>query len=135
MLNAEWRGRSYDAGKRRIEAAAVRAFAEAVGDTNPAYRSAAVPPAYAAVYCLRPAVQALFADPEVNLDLGHLVHGEQHYRFHRSPRIGEEVHTRGRISGIGAKRNLDFLTFETEAVDVSHAPICSSVSLFIIRNP
>jgi acyl dehydratase len=135
MLEARFSGRTYDGGTHAITAEAVRAFVEAVGDPNPAYRGGGVPPAFAAVYCLRPPVEALFRDPEVKLDLAHLVHGEQGYAFYRSPRVGEALRSRGRIQDISAKRNLDLVTFETEALDAQGAPVCRGLSLFIIRNP
>ncbi len=133
MLAGSVVGRTYETGSRRIEPAAVRAYAAAVGDAK--YRTGAVPPLFASVFCLRPPVEALFADPEVGLDLAHLVHGEQRFVFHRPARAGEEVRSHGRIAEIQAKRNLDFVTFETEAVDAGGAPICSATALFIIRNP
>ncbi len=135
MLEARLTGRTYDGGTHIVSAQAVRTFVDAVGDPNPIYRAGGVPPAFACVYCLRPATQALFSDREVNLDLAHLVHGEQRYTFHRPARVGEALRNRGRIADISAKRNLDLVTFETEALDAQGAPVCSGVSLFIIRNP
>jgi len=135
MLDRRIVGRTYETGSRRIEASAVRAYAGVIEDANPAYRSGAVPPLFASVFCLRPPAEALFADPEVGLDLAHLVHGEQRFVFHRPPRVGEEVRCRGRIADLQARRNLDFVTFETEAVDAVGIPICSATALFVIRNP
>jgi acyl dehydratase len=133
MIDPRFVGRTYQSDARPIDAAAVQRYAAAVGDLNPAYRAGAVPPSFAAVYCLRPPVEQLFADREVALDLAHLVHGEQRYTFLRPVRVGEVIRARGRLAELTSKRNLDFVTFETEALDAHGDPVCRGVSLFIIR--
>jgi hypothetical protein len=133
MTDPRFVGRTYQGDARRIEATAVQRYAAAVGDGNPAYQTGVVPPPLAGVYCMRPPVEQLFADRELALDLAHLVHGEQRYTFLRPLRVGEVIRTRGRLAELSSKRNLDFVTFETEALDAQGDPVCRGVSLFIIR--
>lgn len=133
MTDSRFVGRTYQSDARRIEAAAVQSYAAAVGDANPADEAGVAPPSFAAVYCLRPPVEQLFADREVALDLAHLVHGEQRYTFLRPVRVGEVLRARGRLAELSSKRNLDYVTFETEALDAQGDPVCRGTSLFIIR--
>lgn len=105
------------------------AFAAAI-DAAPA---AGVPPTYAAVYALQTTVPRLFADREAAVDLGRLVHAEQHFEWARHPEVGDTLIATGTVIEDRERRGMRFLTFETECLDGSGGLVCRSRMLAVIR--
>jgi acyl dehydratase len=75
-----------------ISAAKIAEFARALGDDNPAYAgaSAIAPPTFAAVIAA-PAWQQMFDDPELELELAAIVHGDQRFDYREPLRAGDVV--------------------------------------------
>jgi hypothetical protein len=113
-----------------LEAGHVAAFARAVG-ADPA---GGVPPTYAAVYALWATAPQLFEDAEAAVDFANLLHAEQEFEWHRHPRVGETVTSRGRVAADIERRGMRFITFETD-VTAAGEPVCRSRALFVIRGP
>ena len=111
----------------RIEAAHVRAFAEAIG----ADPEAGVPPTYAAVYALFSTAVQLYGDPEAAIDFTHLLHSEQEFSWERHPEVGEEVAATGTLVEDVERRNLRFLTYATDVSSGGEA-LCSSRMVNVI---
>lgn len=124
-------GRTYPAVDFVIEDDGVAAFARAIG----ADLAQGVPPTYAAVYSLGATAPQLFGDPEAAVDFARLLHAEQEFAWHRHPRVGEKLVSRGRVASDVARRGMRFVTFETETADVEGSPVCRSRALFVIRGP
>jgi acyl dehydratase len=87
--------RPYEVGREKL-----REFADAVGDTNPAYRDpeaaralghpdVIAPPTFAIVLTLNAATAAL-ADPDLGIDYSRVVHGEQRF-VHARPIVAGDV--------------------------------------------
>jgi acyl dehydratase len=70
-------------------------------------------PNFAVTFAIAPFGKAC-ADPELQVNLLRLVHGEQEFEFHEVVRPGDRLTTVGSITDITAKRNLDFLEVTTE---------------------
>jgi acyl dehydratase len=86
-------GRRYPPTARYpISAAKIAEFARALGDDNPAYAGDAplAPPTFAAVVSA-PAWQQMFDDPELELDLASIVHGDQRFDYRDPLRAGDVV--------------------------------------------
>jgi acyl dehydratase len=75
-----------------VSAAKIAEFARALGDDNPAYagEAAIAPPTFAAVLSA-PAWQHMFDDPELDLALASIVHGDQRFDYRDPLRAGDVV--------------------------------------------
>src|SRR5579884_2535262 len=82
-----------------VERGAIRRFAEAVGDTNPLYlnESHAKACGYASVIA-PPTFPTTFRVPlPVEIDMSHVLHGEQEYAYTRPIVAGETIRCRAQI--------------------------------------
>ena len=75
-----------------VSAAKIAEFARALGDDNSAYAgdNPVAPPTFAAVVSA-PAWQQMFDDPELELDLASIVHGDQRFDYRDPLRAGDVV--------------------------------------------
>jgi len=124
-------GRTYETAPFEVTEASVRAYMAAVGDLADGAQLVA-PPTYAMVYGFD-AYWQLFTDQELGLDVGHLVHGEQRFAFHRPVRPGDRIRTVGRLSNVTHRGDLELVTFEASARDQQDQPVSDATALFIIR--
>lgn len=123
-------GRTYPPVTFEIGPERSAAFARAIG-ADPAD---GVPPTFAAVYSLGATAPQLLTDEEAAVDFARLLHAEQEFEWHRHPRVGETVTSRGHIASDVSRRGMRFLSFETDTVDADGSPVCRSRALFIIRS-
>ena len=75
-----------------MSAAKIAEFARALGDDNPVYAGdfPVAPPTFAAVISA-PAWQQMFDDPELELTLASIVHGDQRFDYRDPLRAGDVV--------------------------------------------
>jgi acyl dehydratase len=132
MPDASHVGRVYRAPAVLVEADRARAFAAAIAGEDAVAEPEAVPPTYAAVYCLFPTLGQLFGDAEVGIDLAGLIHGEQEFHFHDAVRPGDVVASQARIAGVEERRGMTFVNVELEAAR-DGTPVCSGRALLIVR--
>ena len=133
MTDPRWVGRSYTTPPFEVTEKSIRDYMAAVGDQREEADLVA-PPTYAMVYGFD-AYWQLWTDQEVALDTAHLVHGDQRFTFHRPVRPGDRITTTGRITGINARGDMEFVTFELTAKDAQEEPVSDASALFIIRTP
>ena len=133
MTETRFVGRTYETEPFEVTAESIRAYMNAVGDTR-VEPDLVAPPTYAMVYGFD-AYWQLWSDKEVALDTAHLVHGEQSFTYHRPVRPGDLLKTTGRIAGISARGNMEFVTFDLSAKDAGDQPVSEASALFIIRTP
>ncbi|MBE3590609.1 MAG: MaoC family dehydratase N-terminal domain-containing protein [Firmicutes bacterium] len=126
-----------------LTAAEIRAYADAVGDPNPLYRDAdaarragypdiAAPPTAAAIFMMKP-VLALLTDPELAVDLGRLVHGDQAYEFARPVVAGERLTVAGEVVEAYARAGHQFIVIATEARDGAGEAVVRGRATFVVR--
>ena len=89
-------------------------------------------PSFAVTFAIAPFGRAC-ADPELNLNLLRLVHGEQAFEFFEVVRSGDRLTTTGKITDITTKRSLDFLTVTTETKNQRDALVVRAKWTAIIR--
>ena len=123
-------GRLYPAVRFEIESERVADFALAIG-ADPAD---GVPPTFAATYALEATAPQLFGDEDAAIDFGRLLHAEQEFEWHRHPRVGETLSSRGRVASDTSRRGMRFVSFETDTTDEQGSPVCRSRALFVIRS-
>jgi acyl dehydratase len=133
MPDAGHVGRRYEAPGQVVDGAAAAAFAKAIAGSDDMYVPGAVPPTYAAVYCLFPTLYKLFADAEVGVNLAGLVHGEQSFEWPTPVRGGDVIDASAVITSVEDKRGMTFLTINHEASRQDGETVCRGRSLMIIR--
>ena len=133
MTDPRWVGRSYETAPFEVTEQSIRAYMDAVGDLRDEGELVA-PPTYAMVYGFD-AYWQLWTDQEVALDVAHLVHGEQQFRFHRPVKAGDRIRTTGRLTAINTRGDMELVSFELNARDEQDRPVSEGEALFIIRKP
>ncbi|HEV3097900.1 MAG TPA: MaoC family dehydratase N-terminal domain-containing protein [Candidatus Dormibacteraeota bacterium] len=133
MTDPRWVGRSYETAPYQVTEQSIRDYMAAVGDLRDEGELVA-PPTYAMVYGFD-AYWQLWTDQEVALDVAHLVHGEQQFRFHRDVKPGDRIRTTGRLTAINTRGDMELVTFELNARDDEDRPVSDGEALFIIRKP
>jgi acyl dehydratase len=126
-------GRRYEASGQVVDGSAAEAFARAIGGSDEVYSPEAVPPTYAASYCLFPTLFQLFGDAEVGVNLAGLVHGEQSFEWPTPVRAGDVIDAAAVIASVEEKRGMTFLGIEHEAKRQDGETVCRGRSLMIIR--
>jgi acyl dehydratase len=128
-LDPSVEGKVYPEITFTVEPERVRRFAAVVGHLGDG-----VPPTFAAAAEFV-AFPEIVGDPELGLDFARVVHAEQEYEWHRSPRVGETLSIRSRIASIRQKSGNGFLTIETELRDTDGALVVVGRATMIERGP
>jgi acyl dehydratase len=126
-------GRRYEATGQLVDGSAAAAFAQAIAGSDEVFSSGAVPPTYAAFYCLFPTLYQLFGDAEVGVNLAGLVHGEQSFEWPAPVRGGDVIDASAVIASVEDKRGMTFLGIDHEAHKQNGETVCRGHSLMIIR--
>jgi NAD(P)-dependent dehydrogenase (short-subunit alcohol dehydrogenase family)/acyl dehydratase/putative sterol carrier protein len=106
-------GKRYEGGFWQVTRDEFQAYARATDDPNPAYFGAdAVAPPMVAVRAFHALLIKMSTDPDLNLDLLRLVHGEQDMRFFRVLRHGDILDVRGKLVSAEEKSSGQVVKFE-----------------------
>jgi hypothetical protein len=128
-------GRRYSAPGQRIAPESAAQLAAAIAGSDPVAEPGAVPPTFAAVYCLSPTFAQLFADPEVGIDLAGLIHAEQSFEWPEPVRPGDVVDATTEITAVDAKRGMTFVRLAMEATRASdQVVVCRGTALMLVRS-
>jgi acyl dehydratase len=129
-------GRRYSAPGQRVAPDIAAQMAAAIAGPDPIAEPGAVPPTFAAVYCLGPTLAQLFADADVGIDLAGLIHAEQSFEWPEAVRAGDVVDAFTEIVGIDVKRGMTFVRLAMEAVRPDdRAVVCRGTALMLVRAP
>ena len=128
-------GRRYRAQGQVVDAQRAALFAAAVSGGEAVFEPGAIPPTFAAVYCLMPTLAQLFADVEVGISLAGLVHAEQSFEWPAPLHAGDVVDAVAEIASVERRRGLTFVTVRLEAVNQAGQAVCRGRSLFLVRGP
>ena len=127
-------GRQYAAPGQVVDGERARQMAAAIGGPDGAFEPGAVPPTFAAVYCVAPTLAQLFTDPQVGINLAGLIHGEQSFEFPEPVRAGDVIDASAEIVGVEDKRGMTFVTLAVEGKrSADDRVVCRGRSLMIIR--
>jgi acyl dehydratase len=72
-------------------------------------------------------------DPDLNLNLKKLVHGEQEFRYFKPVRVGDTITSKGKIAKIFQKGPHDFVVLHTESENQLQEKVSESNWTFVIR--
>jgi acyl dehydratase len=128
----------YEVGREKI-----REFAEAIGDPNPVYRSAAAaqelghpdviaPPTFAIILTMRAGHQVVM-DPELGVDYSRVVHGEQRFVHVRPIRAGDLLQVVLTVADIRAAAGNDLVSTRSEVSTVDGEPVTTAYSTLVVR--
>jgi acyl dehydratase len=145
-LNRAFIGRSYRAGGTfEVTREHIRRFAVAIGDLNPAYLDpeaakalghpdVIAPPTFLTTVGLSLADgNGPISDPDLGLDMGLVVHGEQHYLHHRPVRPGDVLTATTTVVDIRDAGANELMTMQTEIVTTEGEPVCTSRNVVVSR--
>lgn len=128
----------YQVGREHI-----RDFAAAIGDLNPAYhnvdaarelghRDLIAPPTYPFSLTMRAMTTAVL-DPDLGLEYGQVVHGEQSFDFVRPVTAGDELVVQARIAEIEIKGRNELLTTECRVETVAGELVVTTREVIVSR--
>ena len=145
MIDAALVGRTFPPHSADIEAGRLRLFAKATGETRPEYcdeaaaraaghRSLLAPPTFPA--CLYMDVPDPFAWlRDLGIDVAHVLHGAQAFRFFESVYAGDRLTFASRIEDVFRKKSgtLTFLIKTTEVTNQAGLRVAEVRSTIVVR--
>ena len=143
-LNRDFIGRTAPPGNPvEVTRGDIRRFAEAIGDTNPAYvdvdaakalgyTDVIAPPTFLIAASTGGGGGGFILDPELGLHFAMVVHGEERFEFVRPVQAGDVLELTQRISDIQAKGSNELLTLVTDVT--SHGePVATITNTIVSR--
>ncbi|TVO63558.1 FAS1-like dehydratase domain-containing protein [Denitromonas ohlonensis] len=119
-----------------VEPAALAAFADAIGETDPVYRHEIAPPTFMKVLegkdnSSRRIMEAL------GVDLRRILHAEQRFEYHAPIRCGETVTVNRRVADISSRKEglLELVLIETQFKSATGGLLGTSIQTVMVRNP
>lgn len=106
-------------------------FANALGTPLPAEEAYPLaPPTFAAVVT-NAALDALFGDPELAIDLARVVHGDQSFRYARPLRAGDVVTATLRIDKVRVRGPVEIVSTAVEVDDALGEAVLTATATFV----
>ncbi|MFG3406279.1 MULTISPECIES: MaoC family dehydratase N-terminal domain-containing protein [Streptomyces] len=129
---------AYEVGREKI-----REFAEAVGDTHPAYVDAEAaralghadviaPPTFVFSITYRAAGEVV-QDPQLGLDYSRVVHGDQKFSYVRPVRAGDRLTVTSTIEGIKSLAGNDILDVRGDVHDEAGELVVTTLMKLVAR--
>ena len=145
-LNRAFIGRSSRAqGTFEVSREHIRRFVQAIGDANPIYldadaaKAAGHPDVIAPPTFLTTVGLSLrggngpLSDPELGLDVGRVVHGEQRYVHHRPVCPGDVLTATTTITDIRDAGSNELMTMTTDIATTEGEPVCTAYNVIVSR--
>lgn len=107
---------------------AIAAFARATGTQRPAGGPA---PATFPIVVAFTAMQELMADPEVGIELQHVVHGQQKFVHARPVRPGDVLSASLRVAGLRQIGGADIISTVSSITDAEGALVCTAEATLV----
>src|SRR5579864_191128 len=133
-INPELVGRTYPASTYEVTAEAIRAYAAATNEDNPAFAGdePVAPPAFAVVPSSGVLAAVLF-DPELGVNLARLVHGEEDHVLHAPIRPGDTLTIAGSLESSEVKESGETFTVYTSLTNQDGVLAAEVRSLMFVR--
>lgn len=121
----------------------IKEFADSIGDSNPIYLDAdaaraaghsdvIAPPTFLMIINLR-AINVVIHDPELGLDYGRMVHGDQTFSYHRPVRAGDRLVVTAFVDDITTRVGNDLLTMRSEINTEDGELVVTARALLVVR--
>ena len=143
-INREFVGKTYpDTPEFDVGRETIRDFANAIGDTNPAYHNVdaarelghpdlIAPPTFPFVLTMKAMARAMF-DPDLGMDYARVVHGEQHFDYERPIHAGDRLVVSASIAEIRSSGRNEYLTTRSELMTGSGELVCTTHEVIVSR--
>ena len=140
-------GHEFKAFSATAEAGKVRLFCKAIGEEDPIYvdEAAAKKAGFAKIPVPPTFLQAITNDnPDkggllqlLNVDIGLILHGEQHYDYYAPVFVGDRVTCQQKIVDIYDKKGgaLWFIVSETSMKNEAGKMVAKATGITVVRNP
>jgi len=135
-------GRSYGPSKYEVGLEKVREYASATKNDHPWHHDeeagaeiggVIAPPMFIVIPSFKPVIDAVM-DPELEINLTKLVHGEQQFDFHQPIRAGAQLFTTGTVESVRDKGPMYFVKIRTETEDAEGAAVATGLWNLVIRH-
>ena len=115
-----------------ISAEKIVEFARALGDESPHYRGErpVAPPTFAAMIS-SPAWQLMFDDPELELALRRIVHGDQRFDYARPLQAGDVVSASLTIDKVRLRAGSEIISSSVVIAGIDGSPRCTTTATFV----
>jgi acyl dehydratase len=110
----------------------IAAFAAATGTP---YTPGGPAPATFPIVVAFDAMQALMADPEVGIELHHVVHGQQKFAHERAVRAGDALRAELTVTGLRQIGGADIITTSSAITDADAALVCTAEATLVHKAP
>jgi hypothetical protein len=107
---------------------AVSDFAAATGTP---YASGDPAPATFPIVVAFAAMQGLMVDPEVGIELHHVVHGQQKFSYQRPVAVGDRLTATLTVSGLRQIAGTDIISTSSAITDESGALVCTAEATLV----
>lgn len=133
-INTQAVGRTYPSSSYVVTAEAIRAYAAATNEDNPAFTgdTPVAPPAFPVVPGASILAAALF-DPELGVNLARLVHGEEDHLLHAPIRPGDTLTVAGSLEAIDIKESGETFTVYTSLTNQDGVLAAELRSMMFVR--
>jgi acyl dehydratase len=147
MVDRSAIGRSLTPVHASVEPGRLRYFVDTLGERNPVYRDAAaakaagyaaipIPPTY--LFCLEMMdAEEPFEFLELfNIDIGRILHGEQHFTYHAAVVAGDALTFNSRVTDVADKKGgaLTIVNVTTDVTNQHGQRVAEVVRTIVIRN-
>jgi acyl dehydratase len=147
MVDRSAIGRSLTPVHASVEPGRLRYFFETLGERNPVYRDAAaakaaghaaipIPPTY--LFCLEmiDAEEPFELFELFNVDIGRVLHGEQHFTYHAPVVVGDTLTFSSHVSDVVDKKGgaLTIVNVTTDVINQHGKRVAQAVRTIVIRN-
>jgi len=147
QLDKKLIGHTFKPFTATVEAGKIKLFCKAIGEDDPIYtdEAAAKAAGYRGITAPLTFLRALQADDPnkggllrlLNVDIGLILHGEQHFEYHAPVVVGDKVTCQEKIVDIYDKKGgaLWFVVQEMEMKDQTGKTVAKGKGVTVVRNP
>ena len=108
-----------------------QALSDFAAATGTPYRAGGAAPATFPIVVAFAAMQALMADPEVGIELHHVVHGQQKFVHERPVVAGDRLSATLTVSGLRQIAGTDIITTSSAITDGSGTLVCTAEATLV----
>ena len=143
-LDESFKGRSYPpTWVYEVSRDKIKEFADAIGDHNPisrdieaakaaGHRDLVAPPTFVTIINLR-AIDVIIHDPELGLDYGRMVHGDQSFAYTRPVVAGDRLVVTAHVDDVTTRLGNDFLAIRAEITTEEGEPVVVARASLVVR--
>jgi acyl dehydratase len=143
-LDQSFKGRVYPpTWTYEVSREKIKEFADSIGDTNPIYLSSdaakaagypdvIAPPTFLMIVNLK-ATNAIIHDPELGLDYGRMVHGDQSFSYVRPVHAGDRLTVTASVEDVMTRAGNDFLWIRADINTEDGERVCTARASLVVR--